>query len=326
MDFYFAYQQTDTATMKSLMELSSNAVKPVSLDLGQKGKLSHILPVDTTVRRKAEAAVSASGFAVKSGHSVPEDVRQEHIPFEPLKFINPMNENLVAGKALVAHPDVILPAGYRNQTNYDWITILLVFCLLLFATVKIPYAKYLGHMFQSLFNYSTSARMFRERNYSLVHGAFRMDIYFYIIFSLFVYEALICFNIDLPVKNFMFFLFCLPAVTGYFLLKRLLYTMIGVVNKGLPETNEYWFNLNNYNRVLGLFLFPVVAILAFSPYFNPLFFVFVGLFLTASFYGMSLQRGILILLKKQFSIFYLFLYLCTLEFLPLLLIFKMVLA
>jgi hypothetical protein len=69
-------------------------------------------------------------------------------------------------------------------------------------------------------------------------------------------------------------------------------------------------------------LFPVVALINYYPSKNPVFIVYIGIFIVAVSYAFLLQRGIYILLKKQFSIFYLFLYLCTLEFVPLFLIYK----
>jgi len=54
------------------------------------------------------------------------------------------------------------------------------------------------------------------------------------------------------------------------------------------------------------------------------YFLLAGLVMTFIFYLFTLNRGIKILMKKQFSVFYLFLYLCTLEFLPILLFLKVI--
>jgi hypothetical protein len=50
-----------------------------------------------------------------------------------------------------------------------------------------------------------------------------------------------------------------------------------------------------------------------------------GLGIVVIFYLLSLNRGAKIFLKKHFSILYLILYLCTLEFLPLLLVYNILL-
>jgi hypothetical protein len=84
--------------------------------------------------------------------------------------------------------------------------------------------------------------------------------------------------------------------------------------------------MDNFNRIAGLILITIISFIAFYHWENRVFPVIVGLFIVAIFYLFLLQRGIKILLKKQLSIFYLFLYLCTLEILPMLLIYKIVVA
>jgi hypothetical protein len=122
----------------------------------------------------------------------------------------------------------------------------------------------------------------------------------------------------------MLYLFCFGAVLAYFLIKKMAYFLLGSVFEGTNETNEYLFNLDNYNRAAGIILFPIITLIAFYPKQDPTFPMFLGGLTVLAFYILLLQRGIAILLKKQFSIFYLFLYLCSLEFLPLLLIYKIV--
>ncbi|HAH22872.1 MAG TPA: hypothetical protein DCL77_03780 [Prolixibacteraceae bacterium] len=53
--------------------------------------------------------------------------------------------------------------------------------------------------------------------------------------------------------------------------------------------------------------------------------LYTGLVVISIFYLVSLARGIKIFLRKHFSISYLILYLCTLEFLPLLLVYNILL-
>jgi hypothetical protein len=323
MDYYFTYQQPDTLKAKSLLDMHLKTVEPAVLNVRRVIIPAEALKIDSTHKR--EIVIIPKPLTAAQLRYI-QNKNEEKLLVDSSRYIKPRNEVNFNVLSTVVPKDIILPERQLNQVSYDWVTIILTISLFIFATVRIPYAKYIEHMFQSLINYPTATRMFRERNYSILHGAFRLDIYFYITLSLFIYQALKYFDTGLPIGNFSLYLFCVLAVIGYFSLKRMLYALIGAVNNGLTETNEYWFNLNNYNRALGLFLFPIVAIVAFSPYFNQLFFMILGLIITSVFFGMSLQRGVVILLKKQFSIFYLFLYLCTLEILPLLLIFKMVLA
>ena len=100
--------------------------------------------------------------------------------------------------------------------------------------------------------------------------------------------------------------------------------MLGSTFEAQDETREYLFSMDNVNRSLGLILLPIVILVSFAPAKNPMFIALSGIVIVLIFNLVLLQRGIFILMKKQFSIFYLFLYLCTLEFLPLILIYKVV--
>jgi hypothetical protein len=105
-------------------------------------------------------------------------------------------------------------------------------------------------------------------------------------------------------------------------MKKMAYKITGIITETVNETGEYLFNMDNINRVAGLFLFPVVLTGAFSTAINGKITVYTGILILFVLYLKLLYRGIKILFRKQFSIFYLFLYFCTLEFVPLVLLYK----
>jgi hypothetical protein len=212
----------------------------------------------------------------------------------------------------------------KSYPNGDWLTIILFFSFMLLASVSAGFSKYIGTLFQSLINYSTSFRMFREKNYSILHGAFRLEVLYYIVFSIFVFQVIVLASSGNALFRFSIYAQTLGAVIIYFLGKKLAYQTLGSIFIGASDTKEFLFNMDNFNRGTGIILFPIVALIAFYPSEDPLFAVLAGVLTVVVFYVMLLKRGISILLKKQFPIFYLFLYLCTLEILPLLLIYKIV--
>ncbi len=215
---------------------------------------------------------------------------------------------------------------YPHKNDYsgnDWLTGVLFFALIILASVGAGYSKYIGSLFHSLINYSTSFRMFREKNYSILHGAFRLEALFYIVFSVFIFQIIVMASSNTSLFNFWFFIETLAAVVFYFLAKKLAYRALGSIFINTSDVKEFLFNMDNFNRGAGIILLPVVALIAYYPFENSMFAVFLGVLTTLVFYIMLLKRGISILLKKQFPIFYLFLYLCTLEILPLLLIYKL---
>ena len=222
--------------------------------------------------------------------------------------------------------EVVFPGKKVTRTNPDWLVGLLVLSFILFATIKLIFNKYLSQLMQSTISYPTFTRLFRERYFNLFHASFRLDLIFHLILALFSYQflALFKFNFGLS-KSYYVYLACLGIVFGYFTAKRILYYLIGVLTESKQEVQEYLFSMTVFNRVLGLFLLPVTATIAFIPLSQVEPLLFAGLGIIIIFYLLSLIRGTKIFLKKQFSISYLILYLCTLEFLPLLLIYNLLL-
>jgi hypothetical protein len=212
----------------------------------------------------------------------------------------------------------------KKHFEGDWLTGILFFAFVLLVSVRAGFSKYISSLFQSLVNYPTSFRLFREKNYSMLHGAFRLEALFYIVLSIFIFQVMVLVSGDNSHFTLSFYGITLGAVISYFLAKKLAYFALGSIFTDASATREFLFNMDNFNRGAGIILLPVVALIAYFPTENPMIAVFLGVLTTLIFYIMLLKRGISILLKKQFPIFYLFLYLCTLEILPLVLIYKLV--
>ena len=222
--------------------------------------------------------------------------------------------------------EVVFPGKKLLNTNPDWLVGVLVLSFILFATVRLIFHKYLSQLIQSITNYSTFTRLLRERYFNFFHASFRLDLISNMIMALFGYQFISVYKINFGMsKSFPIYLICLGIVIGYFTVKRIIYYLIGVLTESKSEIQEYLFSITVFNRVLGLFLLPVAATIAFIPLSNVEFLLFAGLGIIVIFYLLSLFRGAKIFLKKQFSISYLILYLCTLEFLPLLLIYNLLL-
>ncbi len=225
----------------------------------------------------------------------------------------------------VEKEDIILPERKIEKGTPDWIVGLSILVLILLATVKLFFNNYFRQLFRSAFNFSSASRMFREKSLSLTHASFRIDIIFFLVFSLFLFQVGQAFQIDFHLSEIIEYLILLGGVLVFFTVKKFLYFLQGSLSKSIPETSEFLFNMNNYNRVLGLLLFPVCMVIAFTPLAETDPVILTGFVLIGMIYILLILRGIKILMRKHFSIFYLILYLCTLEILPLLFIYKLVL-
>jgi hypothetical protein len=222
--------------------------------------------------------------------------------------------------------EVVYPGKKLLRSNPDWLVGVLVLTFVLLATVRLIFNKYLSQLIQSTINYSTFSRLYRERYFNLFHASFRLDVIFSMIMALFGYQFISSYKINFGIKgSFNVYLVCLSIVIGYFLVKKTIYYLIGILTESKREVQEYLFGITVFNRVLGLFLVPVSATIAFIPLVQVEPLLYIGLGIVFLFYILTLVRGSKIFLKKQFSISYLILYLCTLEFLPLVLIYNLLL-
>jgi len=238
-------------------------------------------------------------------------------------YIHPRTEYYLVQENNLAH-NLILPTWKINHTSTDWFTILIFLSLFIFASVKYSFGKYLTSLFQSIINYPAASRLFREQNISLKQGSSRLEILFLLVFSLFGYQLTRYFEMSFPFGKFLQFLICFLVLGIFFRLKITAYSMIGFISETQTETDEFLFNMRNHFKILGVLLLPIVGFIAWGPFPLPFYSILAGLVFTSVIYLLTLWRGVKILLKKQFSIFYLFLYLCTLEILPLLVFFKLV--
>lgn len=246
---------------------------------------------------------------------------EQKLLIDTSRYVKPIqNYNLDQLKVIARHID--LPSRPFEQTNNDLFTSFFLASVVLFTSVRHSFSKYLYALFQSIYNYSAAVRLFREQNISLKTGSTLMEFFYLLVLALFAFQVLKNYGMTLGSNDFILFLVSLAAVVLFYGLKIVSYSLLGFISEAKSETNEYLFNMKNYNKVLGIILLPVTALTAWAPGGHSRYFLLSGLIFISIFYLMTLQRGILILLKKQCPIFYLFLYLCTLEFLPLLLVIK----
>lgn len=207
--------------------------------------------------------------------------------------------------------------------NQDWILGLILVLWIIFASVRVGFLKYLGQLFVSLVSFSAATRLYQERGYKTMYGALRLDLIFHLVLPLSAFQIARYYNIDIPgYPAILFFLALLFIINAYLFIKILLFQLGGSIVMLKTQTEESVFNIRLYYKALGLFLLPLVTVHGLNDDTNFItIWVMAGLILIM--YVSALIRSIYVGIRKDVSIFYLILYLCTLEILPLLLIFKL---
>jgi len=96
----------------------------------------------------------------------------------------------------------------------------------------------------------------------------------------------------------------------------------GIIFDTREYARQYQLNIMIFNYLIGVILFPIVII---ALYWDNTISLITGIIITSLLLLYQLLRGIMTgISNKSYNLFYLFLYLCTLEILPLLLIYKVI--
>jgi hypothetical protein len=183
---------------------------------------------------------------------------------------------------------------------------------------------------RQLFNAFASNRfvgqIVREENVMFQRISIFLSILFLGITSLFIFQAGQYFKLSFSSNNsFINYSVIFIALFSFYFIKISTFNFLGFLLKIEKEMKEYVFSLFLYNHFIGVGLIPLVILLAYVPgighrgIFISGAIIFVLTFLLRAFRSYGNVSG-----SARFSIFYLFLYLCTLEILPLVVITKLI--
>jgi hypothetical protein len=198
----------------------------------------------------------------------------------------------------------------------------MLFMLALLASMRHTSDNYLVQLFQAQYKKGTISRLFREKVSNLSHVTFRLDILFYMVSGLFVFHFLQTLDTGFQSNSFIVYLACITVMVLFLSAKFLLYRLSGFLFDSYAETREYIFYTKTGNRLLGLLLLPVVITAFFTGTLLTKILLFLGGAIVAIVSIVNVFRGMKIVAKKVFSIYYMILYLCSLEILPLLLVWR----
>jgi len=208
--------------------------------------------------------------------------------------------------------------------NSDWMVGVLFFALILMAIIRFSFSKFLFRVFDSIINYQTSSNLLLEKNMRNLRGSLFLNLLFYVNFTLFIVQYFVyILSLNQNHNNIVFFLYCFVGLVALYGAKFIFIRFVGYIFNGIKESKEYLHTIFIYNKNLGVILLPITLSVPYiTQHATPLL-LNAGLILTLIFYILRLFRGVKILFRQHVSIFYMILYLCALEILPLLMIYKL---
>ncbi|MDO9255212.1 MAG: DUF4271 domain-containing protein [Bacteroidales bacterium] len=254
------------------------------------------------------------------------DSLQKYYDFSIYNFITPLppqKQFLQTTSVFKPHnlePKHSGPMVIDHQAT-NWITIVFLACLFIFAWIQATYSKRLSQIFRAVAQPHHVNQLERDGNIFKERIALGLGLNYYLITSIFIFQIIIAFG-GLPagLNNLTLTGIIFAGLLTYQLLKSLIIHSTGIIFNTAEYARQYQLIILIFNYMIGLVLFPVVVV---AFYWNNPAFLIAGSIIFSISIIYQIVRGFLTGQdNKSYNLFYLFLYLCTLEILPLMLIYK----
>ena len=203
----------------------------------------------------------------------------------------------------------------------DWFVIPFLINLILLAFIHYNYKNYILQVLISAISYNTSYKLHRENKNNNPRSAFLLTIMFFISATVFSFLVIKHF---FPVfsNNNALLIICLSFVCliSVIFLNKLVNLVSGIIFMQQDISSEYNQNIDFFNQTAGLILFPASILIVYSSI--SVTAIYVGIVSLSVIYILRIIRLIKINFNKQVNIFYMFLYLCSIEIIPIIYLMK----
>jgi len=253
------------------------------------------------------------------------DSLQKYYDFSIFNFITPLppqKQFLQTTSVFKPHnlePKHSGPMVIDHQAT-NWITIVFLACLFIFAWIQATYPKRLSQILRAVAQPHHVNQLERDGNIFKERIALGLGLNYYLITSIFIFQIISAFGV-LPagLNNLTLTTIIFAGLFAYQLLKSVVIHGTGIIFNTGEYARQYQLIILIFNYMIGIVLFPVVVI---AFYWNNPDFLIAGITIISMSLLYRFVRGFLTGQdNKSYNLFYLFLYLCTLEILPLMLIY-----
>jgi hypothetical protein len=241
----------------------------------------------------------------------------------PWKFLEINREReLTEKQAILGH----LKGGKEIPARYfhdDWIVILILACAFIYTLIRTTSRK--------LFPEMTRFFLFRGINDPAsrdIQGLFHwqstlLNLISFFNIALFSYCTASYFEfIPDRVSGILIWLIAVGLIVAAISARHALCAITGNISDEKDAFREYIITVYHSYRYIGIILFTLVIFISFSKLFPEKLLFFTGFIAAGVFYLVRVMRLFMIFIKRNISILYLILYLCALEFLPVMILLK----
>lgn len=217
--------------------------------------------------------------------------------------------------------EILFNPTYKKTDIEPWQTVLLLFGLFLVGFTKAFSNNRFKQSLKALFNYSVAQEITREEKVFFHRTNLLLTLNHIIIISLFIFHL----NNILHIYNkssLGVFLLIVAFIVLMYSIKYIFSKVLFYVFNDNNIANEYIFNISLFNNFLGILFIPVMALCYFSELSLINVLIYFALPTMVILFIMRIVRLFFAGKLKGISYLHIFLYICTLEILPLVVLYR----
>jgi len=241
----------------------------------------------------------------------------------PYVFIDKANEMQKAQEViLMKHlkPGKELPP---NLFRTDWMIIIILVATFLFSLVRSNSRRMMTYFERTFIFMGKHDSAPRDLSGVFHWQSTVLNLISFFIIGLFGYSVAAFYNfIPLSSKGVVNWIIVLGIITSAVTVRHLVCVLTGAVSGQQEVFREYLLGIYHSYRFAAIFLFVFIVLMSYTEIFPVQVYILSGIFIMGIVYLIRVIRLLIIFLNRNISIFYLILYLCALEILPVLIIVK----
>ena len=219
--------------------------------------------------------------------------------------------------------EMLFAPDYKVVEIANWQILILLTSIFFIGLVKAFSSTRFNLGLKALLSYSVAQEITREEKV-LFH---RSNLFFTAIHlfttALFIFQFRQHLNSgEEEVNSFSFFLLILAFISGMYAIKYFSFRLISFTFNDFSIAPEYIFNVSLYNGLQGTILIPILCISYFTDILLPFVLVYIAVPSLFFVFLLRLFRLFKIGSYKGVSYVYIFVYICSLEILPLVVLYR----
>lgn len=211
-------------------------------------------------------------------------------------------------------------------TDYDyWVSGILLALYVLFVWMYVSNRKKLNQVIKGFYISRFSNQLSREEFSVGNRVSVFLSIFFVFTLTLFFIRIIQYYGFHFFTDNvaLLGLIIALIIIIAYSI-KFSIIKFLGNIFQLQKEANDYMMIIFLFCNTLGLVMLPLVICLTFLKQVPPVVFIYIGIFIITLFVFVRIFRGLILGLNSSgISKLYLFLYLCTLEIVPFIILVKL---